>query len=108
MTQEEKELLLKDLCARLPYGVLIEVDYLCNDEWQSKYPTNKDVNTLKTIDLNEELVVTNGYSSYNIEEIKPYLRPMSSMTEEEFQELHSMCPPTQRLIKPMFLGGLLE
>ena len=83
MTQEEKELLLKDLCVRLPYGVLIELDYLCNDEWQSKYPTNKDVDTLKTIDLNEELVVTNGYSSYDIEEIKPYLRPMSSMTEEE-------------------------
>ncbi|MBP5722092.1 MAG: hypothetical protein J6X18_00710 [Bacteroidales bacterium] len=83
MTQEEKQLLLKDLCTRLPYGVLIEVDYLCNEEWQSKYPTNKDVDTLKTIDLNEELVVTNGYSSYDIEEIKPYLRPMSSMTEEE-------------------------
>ena len=86
MEKEEKDLLLKDLCARLPYGVVIEVDYLCNVEWQSKYPTNKDIDTLKTIDLNEELVVTNGYSSYDIEEIKPYLRPLTDITDEEIME----------------------
>ena len=57
---------------------------------QSKYPTNKDVDTLKTIDLNEGLIVTNGYSSYDIEEIKPYLRPMSSMTDEEKEHLQSL------------------
>ena len=63
MTQEEKEILLKDLCARLPYGVKIEKTYV-------DYPTT----------LHEDDIV-----SWKIGEIKikPYLRPMSSMTEEE-------------------------
>ena len=63
MTQEEKQLLLTDLCARLPYGVKIEKTYV-------DYPTT----------LHEDDIV-----SWKIGEIKikPHLRPMSSMTEEE-------------------------
>ena len=71
MTQEEKQLLLKDLCARLPYGVKINIyDYS---------GTMKD----------EELNVFHLNGTYNIEyrKLRPYLRPMSSMTEEEFIDL---------------------
>ena len=68
MTQEDKELLLKDLSARLPYGVKINV--------------NGEEDTLL------ELGVDTGWvnASYDIEEVKPYLRPMSSMTEKERNE----------------------
>ena len=61
MKQEEKQLLLKDLCARLPYHVMVE--YRCAN-----------------IDL------TKHSRSVKIENCKPYLRPMSSMTEEEIFE----------------------
>ena len=68
MKQEDKELLLKDLCARLPYGVKINV--------------NGEEDTLL------ELGVDTGWvnASYDIDDVKPYLRPMSSMTEEEKEE----------------------
>lgn len=78
MTQEEKDLLLKDLCARLPYGVktiykdtIMEIfvvstflDDMCCLKWDSH----------------------KGYYNQthaHIGEFKPYLRPMSLMTEEE-------------------------
>jgi len=65
MTQKEKELLIKDLCARLPYGVAVELD--------EKFGFNKGTHVLvkELLDL------------YCVEGMKPYLRPMSSMTEEE-------------------------
>ena len=65
MTQEEKELVLKDLSARLPYGVKIK----CLGEILTL-----SVNWLRMFE-------------YHLNEIKPYLRPMSSMTEEELKEL---------------------
>ena len=65
MTQEEKGLLLKDLCARLPYGVKIDVSRV--EEWKELTFT--------------PFILSNYYDE--IEKIKPYLRPMSSMTEKE-------------------------
>ena len=69
MTIEEKVLLLKDLCARLPYGVIINI--------QNDY--SKD----RTQDM--KLNVNHLNSTYSIEykHLRPYLRPMSSMMEEE-------------------------
>lgn len=71
MTQEDKDLLLKDLCARLPYGVKV-------------YAGEDLAMTLKQIDYK-------GFcESWENEDFKchsrwmfPYLRPLSSMTEEE-------------------------
>ena len=68
MTQEEKQLLFKDLCARLPYNVFITI-MADNGEMM------KDI--LRPYTLN----IFNGR-----DEIKPYLRPMSSMTEEEKEQ----------------------
>ena len=67
MTQEQKELLLKDLCARLPYGVKVK----CASEILTL-----NVNWLKVF-------------QYHLDEIKPYLRSMSSMTEEEKSDLEA-------------------
>ncbi len=78
MKQEDKELLLKDLCARLPYKV--------------KISANNNTATLCGIDENvviarqdrrrykEEFILAVGN---DVDIVKPYLRPMSSMTEEE-------------------------
>ena len=71
MTQEDKELLLRDLSARLPYGVIIEID--------KSFITKKGTFRLsyEHLDINNMLF------------IKPYLRPMSSMTEEETEIFNS-------------------
>lgn len=82
MTQEDKKLLLKDLCARLTYGVL-GVHVLDGTIWSEK------PETIVNIDLQKEKIWTNdAIQGYNIEdqEFKPYLRLMSSMTEEENEE----------------------
>ena len=75
MTQEDKELLLKDLCARLPYKIAIEDEY-----GDTLYLDYKDVHLENYV--------------YKILEgnIKPYLFPMSSMTEEQKKELSSFDP----------------
>lgn len=76
MTQEDKELLLKDLCARLPYNVKIELTWWVMDEVTY-------VNVTLEPEHIEQLL---NYENY-ITEIKPYLFPLSSMTEEEFTKL---------------------
>ena len=76
MTQENKELLLKDLCARLPYNVICQVEFKENGKYNSK------VMLLSGIFTDEAYFTTKGGSIYS-NEYKPYLRPMSSMTEEE-------------------------
>lgn len=88
MTEKEEILLITDLCERLLYGIIIEEDCCCNEEWLSKYPPCKETQTLKTIDLNENLFITNGYSSYRIGDFKPFLRSLSSMTKKEKEELN--------------------
>jgi hypothetical protein len=67
MTQEEKELLLKDLCARLPYGV----------KYQDRIEGGIHILSLGII--------------LHYERFIPYLRPMSSMTEEEKKEYEKVC-----------------
>ena len=74
MTQEEKSILLKDLCARLPYGVKVEL--------------HKNVYTLLGY-FDEFVILTANVPTdqqTNISNIKPYLRPLSSMTNEERTE----------------------
>ena len=73
MAQEEKQILLKDLCSRLSYGVIV------------KYH-NKDFK-LEAIDADSSELFSDGvYMELDYDDIKPYLRPMSSMTEEEKNE----------------------
>ena len=82
MTQVDKDLLLKDLCARLPYGVKVQDTY-----YNSFEPV-----PIWLLDLNAQkvrLFADEGYQS--IEYIKPYLFPMSSMTEEQNLEYLNTC-----------------
>lgn len=72
----DKELLFKDLCARLPYNVICQVEFRESGKYNSK------VMLLSGIFTDEAYFTTKGGSIYS-NEYKPYLRPMSSMTEEE-------------------------
>ena len=77
MTQEDKELLIKDLCARLPYGVKIELTWWVMDEGTCM-STTLEPDHIEQI-RNDEL---------GDAEIKSYLRPMSSMTDEECHKFY--------------------
>ena len=77
MTQEDKELLLKDLCARLPYGVKIELTWWVMNEGTCM-STTLEPDHIEQI-RNDELGDV---------EIKSYLRPLSSMTEEQCYDFY--------------------
>ncbi len=76
MTQNDNELLLKDLCARLPYGVKV------------RYKSVESEGYIKLGYGNIGYVPELGRGWWI--ECKPYLRPMSSMTEEEMEELEKL------------------
>ena len=79
MSTKDKELLLKDLCARLPYEVKGIITY---DE-------NNTTFTVEGID-NNVLHLSDAEECY-VEDFKPYLRSMSSMTKEEKIEYLNAC-----------------
>lgn len=105
MTQEKKNLLFKDLCARLRYGVIVNYK-------EGEYDFHKwKIETLYAPAYSESglLIETNndgwiGYTEYegcggesasrplHLDKNLPYLRPMSSMTEEEEEELECKFP----------------
>ena len=88
MKQEDKELLLKDLCARLPYGVKCGV---------LTHPNCRLPNLKKEDDLyykGRPKYQTLDLATLSINPIEcfiPYLRPMSSMTKEEKEKYESLC-----------------
>ena len=71
MTREQKELLLKDLCARLPYGVKISDD---------------ECDTVNVVGIHKTAIII-PYAgitrTIQVDKCKPYLFPLSSMTEEQ-------------------------
>lgn len=72
MTQEDKELLLKDLCARLPYGVIIKVK-----DW-TVLDAELKIGHINRLQINDV-------------KLKPYLFPMSSMTiEQKMKWIHTL------------------
>ena len=75
MKPEDKQLLLKDLCARLPYNVIGLYS------WKNREPYNREL----TGCLFDEL--KSSWDSTEDSQFLPYLRPMSSMTEEEMKSL---------------------
>jgi len=102
MTPEEKQLLLIDLCARLPYGVI--VDYKENEfefpHWKitTIYPETLDgwIGYDKRVGAGSE----SGNRPFKIGEVKPYLRPMSSMTEEEKKQFFKLKQMSVTVIVP--------
>ena len=85
MTQEEKELLLKDLCARLPYGVKVESVFINPDTKEHKSCG------IEVFDATSMLMIRDGLG-----EFKPYLFSLSSMTEELKNEYNNLCIEEER------------
>ena len=81
MKPEDKQLLLADLCARLPYGVKFK---WCDGLYDDYYTF---------IGIDEQYIIGRSAGGDEIlfiigeDDVKPYLRPMSSMTEEEYDEM---------------------
>ena len=91
MTQEQKDLLLKDLSARLPYGVVLEQTYKVTviatntEEVLTRKIELYSINTLD--DMTISGIHNDGEEEICFfEEVKPYLFPLSSMTEEQKEE----------------------
>ena len=91
MTQENKVLLIKDLCAWLPYNVRVEY----------KGKTHSTIYDVLGI-AHGRLVICLPFMSHTelplVEEVKPYLFPLSSMTEEQGKELEKIDPEFYSLI----------
>jgi len=96
MTQEEEQLLLVDLCAKFPYGLLVKETLYSDSEDiypPDRYPTEES-KACVVISVQSNCVTLHvsplGWKPEVMElrHIKPYLRPMSSMTEEELKELN--------------------
>lgn len=111
MTQEEKQLVLKDLCARLPYGIVVQQSpkYVKGDVgYETAYDSEKKPKDFNIIGIEgdnclitDKSIVKNTYSKGKISEpvtisiyspwtkqmARPYLRSMSSMTDRENEEL---------------------
>ena len=105
MTQENKDLLLKDLCARLPYGVKgkCEIDASYDTSFDTIFQTHKFgavvYGTKEDLLLVTPLIEDEDEENFAEEEVAdgvdildftPYLLPMSSMTEEQEKEYNSL------------------
>lgn len=89
MTKEDKELLLEDLCGRLPYGVKVRYEGWDSDHG-CEFTTVEDL-----IGIDDKFIYTlwrgerdkhSIVEPLSITDYKPYLRPLSSMTDEEREE----------------------
>ena len=91
MTQKEKELLLKDFCARLPYGV------------KCKYQHIQYVENGKLIDINMFGRVNIDGHIKDICDVKPYLFPLSSMTSKHRAELSMLVANEYDMLKSFLI-----
>ena len=85
MTQKDKELLLKDFCARLPYMTKVR-----------RYRYTTPIDSIQSVELLGLGWLEELYGGEA--EFKPYLFPLSSMTEEQSKELDEIDPEFYSLI----------
>lgn len=92
MTQNERDLLLKDLCGRLTYGVKV-LHEGWNYEWDQELSTIERVTGIdekfiytKVLDKNSGEEFTSDRHGISLFDDKPFLFPLSSMTEEQRKE----------------------
>ena len=99
MTQKDKELLLKDLCARLPYKPIVHIDD-CGI-WDLRGVDHDD-----SAELRDRVIVWHGENypssknSFPIINCKPYLFPLSSITEEQRNDISKLLIDTQNTFSP--------
>lgn len=89
MTQNEKELLFADLSARVPHGIKIKV--------------NDNVETLEGINVPDDIAEYGSFLASDIEEVKPYLYPISSLTNEQRNDF-----PFESSLLNAFVNGYIS
>ena len=94
MTEKDKNLLLIDLCGRLPYGVKVEAETWLEDEGEFAYVPDK------VYSINSDGYIVHGYDE--VYECKPYLFPLSSMTEEQKEEFDRLYTYDALIINPQW------
>lgn len=99
MTKKQKQLLVKALCGYLPYGLKI-----CKEKPSFLKKDGMHIQDVQGIDLALMILLTN--TSTRIEDMKPYLRPMSSMTEKERAKYLKACDKEtdDALAQPRYSG----
>lgn len=103
MKQEEKELLLKDLCARLPYGVKAVLKQTnCHNSTKHKV-SEKDIYSFRTGNPLEEDYGQHDYYKVIVTNIKPYLFPLSSMTPKQKAELSMLVVGVEDIFKSFLI-----
>ena len=99
MTKEDKDLLLKDLCARLRYDTVV-------------YVSGEDVYLRGVDTFGDKIEVANYHNNIvSIEDVKPYLRPMSSRTKEEKSEMRQwgcLCMGTDDCVEDIGVYGAIH
>lgn len=80
MTEEDKNLLFIDISGRLPYGVKVEAETWLEDEGEFAYVPDK------VYSINSDGYIVHGYGEVDIENTRPYLFPMTAMTEEQYNQ----------------------
>lgn len=98
MTKEDKQILFQDLCARLPYGVKVESVFINPDTKEHKSCG------IEVFNATSLLMIRDGLG-----EFKPYLFPLSSMTEEQYESLResgilSNCSHSYEYVNPHIHG----
>ena len=88
MTQEYKELLIKDISARLPYG--IKVGFETSDCVCKTHTLDLFTHQLFALQVSPKQIGTTIEYGYGFDYYRPYLRSMSTMTKEEFKEYSAM------------------
>ena len=105
MTQEDIKLVLVDLCGRLPYGVKVKLE---NDnrlyQLLMLHPRN-DAAMIGLLFEGKDIEESYVAVRVHISNLKPYLRPMSSMTEVEVKELYMLLFRVERLGIPDISKG---
>ena len=74
-----KKLLIKDLSSRLPYGVKF-----LRESWN--FETDQELSVIEVLEAIDKDGYINNTKVYKVEDIKPYLFPLSSMTDKDLIE----------------------
>lgn len=107
MTQEERTLLLKDLCARLQYGVFCKIQGYEEPKKLIRIEVDEVDGVLLDFGDNEEGLPIQVYLS----QVKPYLRPIPSMTKEEvkiYRDTMGELPNERYLIRTLRTDDFLD
>lgn len=96
MTQEEKNLLKIDLCCRLPYNVKVHAKYTELGETVELDGIVKMIDANGVVGIEVMYDTSSSFICVDIDNVKPYLFPLSSMTEEQFNEMYNYCYNAER------------